>query len=60
MGTNWLKSLSARALAQIEVLNQQISALRRQLAALEDALDASYLRALGLSEAQCAALRRVV
>jgi len=27
---------------------------------LEDALDASYLRALGVSEAQCAALRRVV
>jgi chemotaxis protein MotB len=35
------KSVSARALAQIEVLNQQISALRRQLAALEEALDAS-------------------
>jgi chemotaxis protein MotB len=35
------KQLSARALAQVEVLNQQISALRRQLAALEDALDAS-------------------
>src|SRR5512143_2878323 len=29
------KQVSARALAQIEVLNQQISALRRQLAALE-------------------------
>ncbi|HEX7882416.1 MAG TPA: peptidoglycan -binding protein [Afipia sp.] len=35
------KQVSARALAQIEVLNQQISALRRQLAALEEALDAS-------------------
>jgi chemotaxis protein MotB len=35
------KRLTARALAQIEVLNQQISALRRQLAALEEALDAS-------------------
>ena len=29
------KQVSSRALAQIEVLNQQISALRRQLAALE-------------------------
>jgi chemotaxis protein MotB len=38
------KSVSARALAQIEVLNQQISALRRQLAALEEALDASEKR----------------
>src|SRR6266568_5396007 len=35
------KQVSARALAQIEVLNQQISALRRQLAALEEALEAS-------------------
>ena len=35
------KQLSARALAQVEVLNQQISALRRQLAALEEALEAS-------------------
>jgi chemotaxis protein MotB len=35
------KRLTARALAQVEVLNQQISALRRQLAALEEALDAS-------------------
>jgi chemotaxis protein MotB len=31
------KTVSSRALAQIEVLNQQISALRRQLAALEEA-----------------------
>jgi chemotaxis protein MotB len=35
------KSISARALAQVEVLNQQIAALRSQLAALEQALDAS-------------------
>ena len=35
------KKLSARALAQVEVLNQQIAALRRQLAALEQALDAT-------------------
>jgi chemotaxis protein MotB len=35
------KKISARALAQVEVLNQQISALRRQLAAIETALDAS-------------------
>jgi chemotaxis protein MotB len=32
------KKISARALAQVEVLNQQIAALRRQLAALENAL----------------------
>ena len=38
------KRVTARALAQIEVLNQQISALRRQLAALEEALDASEKR----------------
>jgi len=38
------RGISARALAQIEVLNQQISALRRQLAALEAALDASEKR----------------
>jgi len=38
------KQVSARALAQIEVLNQQISALRRQLAALEEALNASEKR----------------
>src|SRR4029078_7985972 len=35
------KRLSARALAQVEVLNQQIAALRRQLSALEEALGAS-------------------
>ena len=38
------KQVSARALAQIEVLNQQISALRRQLAALEEALQTSEQR----------------
>ena len=38
------KAVSTRALAQIEVLNQQIGALRRQLAALEDALNASEKR----------------
>ena len=38
------KSVTARALAQIEVLNQQISALRRQLAALEEALEVSEKR----------------
>jgi chemotaxis protein MotB len=38
------RQISARALAQVEVLNQQISALRRQLAALEEALDASEKR----------------
>ena len=35
------KRITARALAQVELLNQQIAALRRQLAALEDALEAS-------------------
>lgn len=38
------RQLSARALSQVELLNQQISALRRQIAALEDALDASESR----------------
>jgi chemotaxis protein MotB len=38
------KNTVARALAQVEVLNQQISALRRQLAALESALDVSEKR----------------
>ncbi len=38
------KQLSSRALAQVEVLNQQIAAFRRQLAALEDALGASEKR----------------
>ena len=35
------KDVTARALAQIDILNQQITALRRQLAAIEDALNAS-------------------
>jgi chemotaxis protein MotB len=35
------KQISAQALAQVDILNQQISALRHQLAALEDALSAS-------------------
>src|SRR5262249_43144135 len=35
------KKISARALAQVEILNQQIAALRRQLAALEQTLDAA-------------------
>lgn len=38
------KQLSARALSQVELLNQQISALRRQVAALEEALGASESR----------------
>src|SRR5262249_39079112 len=35
------KRVTVRALAQVEVLNQQIAAMRRQLAALQDALEAS-------------------
>ncbi len=35
------KAATARAVAQIELLNQQISALRRQIAALEEALGTS-------------------
>jgi chemotaxis protein MotB len=38
------KKVSARALAQVEILNQQITQLRRQLAALEEALDTSEKR----------------
>ncbi len=38
------KQSVARALAQVELLNQQIGALRRQLAALEDALEISEKR----------------
>src|SRR5919202_2066681 len=38
------KRVSQRALAQVELLNQQISALRRQIAALEDALQVSENR----------------
>jgi len=35
------KSVTSKALTEIELLNQQIGALRRQLAAIEDALEAS-------------------
>ncbi|MEO1198136.1 MAG: peptidoglycan -binding protein [Pseudomonadota bacterium] len=38
------REVSARALSQVEILNQQIAALRRQLAALEAALEASEAR----------------
>ena len=38
------KELSAQARSQVELLNQQISALRRQIAALEDALNVSESR----------------
>ena len=38
------KQLSARAAAQVDILNQQIAALRRQLAAIEEALNASENR----------------
>ena len=38
------KAISQRALSQVEILNQQIAALRKQIAALEDALDVSESR----------------
>ncbi|HEY7385776.1 MAG TPA: peptidoglycan -binding protein [Beijerinckiaceae bacterium] len=38
------KQATARALSQVELLNQQIAAMRRQLAALEEALTASEAR----------------
>ena len=38
------RQVSQRALAQVELLNQQITALRRQIAALEDALEVSETR----------------
>lgn len=38
------KRISAQALAQVELLNQQIAALRRQIGALEAALEASESR----------------
>jgi chemotaxis protein MotB len=38
------KKISTDALAQVELLNQQIAALRRQIASLEDALQASEKR----------------
>ncbi|MCU0831181.1 MAG: peptidoglycan -binding protein [Rhizobiaceae bacterium] len=38
------KAVSARALSQVELLNQQIAALRQQIGALEQALEASEAR----------------
>ncbi len=38
------KQLSAQAASQVDILNQQIAALRRQLAAIQDALDASQVK----------------
>jgi chemotaxis protein MotB len=38
------RQISQRALSQVELLNQQIAALRRQIAALEDALDVAEAR----------------
>jgi chemotaxis protein MotB len=38
------RQISQRALSQVELLNRQISALRKQIAVLEDALDASEAR----------------
>jgi chemotaxis protein MotB len=38
------RQISQRALSQVELLNQQIAALRKQIAALEDALDVSESR----------------
>jgi chemotaxis protein MotB len=38
------RQISQRALSQVELLNQQIAALRKQIGALEDALDASESR----------------
>ena len=38
------KALTARALSNVDLLNQQIAAMRRQLAALEEALSASENR----------------
>ena len=38
------KKISARALSQVEILNQQIAALRRQLAAIEQSLDVSEIK----------------
>jgi chemotaxis protein MotB len=35
------REISAKALAQVDILNQQISALRKQLAAIQQALEAS-------------------
>ena len=38
------RKISQRAASQVKLLNQQISALRKQIAALEDALDASEIK----------------
>lgn len=38
------KGIGARALARVELLNQQLAALRRQIASLEEALEASEAR----------------
>ncbi|MEQ1940853.1 peptidoglycan -binding protein [Mesorhizobium sp. VNQ89] len=38
------RQISQRALSQVELLNQQIAALRKQIAALEDALEVSEAR----------------
>jgi chemotaxis protein MotB len=38
------RQISQRALSQVELLNQQISALRKQIGALEQALDVSEVR----------------
>ncbi|HTV71933.1 MAG TPA: peptidoglycan -binding protein [Rhizobiaceae bacterium] len=38
------RQISQQALSQVELLNQQIAALRKQIGALEDALDASEVR----------------
>jgi chemotaxis protein MotB len=38
------RQVSQRALAQVELLNQQLAALRKQIGALEDALNASETR----------------
>lgn len=38
------KNLRSEALAQVELLNQQIAALRRQLASIQEALDAAEAR----------------
>ena len=38
------RQISQRALSQVELLNQQIAALRKQIAALEDALNVSEAR----------------
>ena len=41
------KKLSARALSRLDILNQQITELRRQLASIQEALEASEKKASG-------------